>query len=423
MSSVAPTRARWSSRRFAGDAGRARDARATRRRARDLNAAPATRARDGDGDGDGAALDFNACAREHARAFRATPMSARLTREFGIGDSGTDVSLAQRLLGRDARRAHGVCDRETTEALRAWQISRGLKPSGFFGASSRAQMAMEEERWRELGGGALLERLWEEEARARDASERANERAGGSGRTRGVVATSTTPREAPRVSRVARGALVLVVASAALGAAAHLRNRERFAAFVDSATAWTRESRAKVALDVAREFVGACGARAGPRSPQISPSGAERSSAPPRRRFLAFDPRRNASRRTTRSTPAHRSRRDTSMKTVAGGSPHCPRPRPKPPTRGRVPPSRLREAERRRLASAPSKCASAGSTSVANRSTSARTSVKRLSASLNFSATPNERARAISMYTHSSPSIRSVAAPPPRPHSTTPCSV
>jgi hypothetical protein len=46
-----------------------------------------------------------------------------------------------------------------------------------------------------------------------------------------------------------------------------------------------------------------------------------------------------------------------------------------------------------------------------------------LSASLNFSATPNERARAISMYTHSSPSIRSVAAPPPRPHSTTPCSV
>ena len=294
-SSVAPTRARWSSRRFAGDAGRARDARATRRRARDLNAAPATRARDGDGDG--AALDFNACAREHARAFRATPMSARLTREFGIGDSGTDVSLAQRLLGWDARRAHGVCDRETTEALRAWQISRGLTPSGFFGASSRAQMAMEEERWRELGGGALLERLWEEEARARDASERANERAGGSGRTRGVVATSTTPREAPRVSRVARGALVLVVASAALGAAAHLRNRERFAAFVDSATAWTRESRAKVALDVAREFVGACGARARARWTEIAADFAERRRALVRAAATAISRVRSAAER------------------------------------------------------------------------------------------------------------------------------
>uniref|UniRef100_A0A7R9T651 Peptidoglycan binding-like domain-containing protein n=1 Tax=Ostreococcus sp. 'lucimarinus' TaxID=242159 RepID=A0A7R9T651_9CHLO len=225
-------------------------------------------------------------------------MSARLTREFGIGDSGTDVSLAQRLLGRDARRAHGVCDRETTEALRAWQISRGLTPSGFFGASSRAQMAMEEERWRELGGGALLERLSrEEEARARDASERANERAGGSGRTRGVVATSTTPREAPRVSRVARGALVLVVASAALGAAAHLRNRERFAAFVDSATAWTRESRAKVALDVAREFVGACGARARARWTEIAADFAERRRALVRAAATAISRVRSAAER------------------------------------------------------------------------------------------------------------------------------
>ena len=240
------------SRRGGGARRRARAA--ANARPRDLNASAPVVARDGAND-DARALDFNACAREHAREFRSTPMSARLTREFGIGDSGTDVSLAQRLLGRDARRAHGVCDRATTEALRRWQRSRGLTPSGFFGASSRAQVATEEARWRETGGAALLERLWEESASERAAAARASERAEASGRARGVVATSTTPRVAPGASRVAHNALALVVAGAFGCAFAALRNRERFAA-------WTREARAKVTLDVARALFVACGARA-----------------------------------------------------------------------------------------------------------------------------------------------------------------
>ena len=84
-------------------------------------------------------------------------------REFGLGDSGTDVALTQRLLGLDD--SHGVCDAATSEAIKRFQRSReSLHPSGFFGAASRAQVAREEGAWRARGGGELL-RAYAREAR------------------------------------------------------------------------------------------------------------------------------------------------------------------------------------------------------------------------------------------------------------------
>ena len=116
------------------------------------------------------ALDFNAIAREHAMSHSA-PISARLARrEFGLGDSGTDVALMQRLLGLDF--SHGVCDAETSRAIQGFQRTRGLHPSGFFGASSRAQVAKEEEAWRARGGAELLQ-AYAREARAKDEMTRA----------------------------------------------------------------------------------------------------------------------------------------------------------------------------------------------------------------------------------------------------------
>ena len=117
------------------------------------------------------ALDFNAVAREHAMSHGNAPMSARLAkREFGLGDSGTDVALTQRLLGLDF--SHGVCDADTSRAIQGFQRSRGLQPSGFFGASSRAQVAKEEEAWRARGGAELLQ-AYAREARAKDETTRA----------------------------------------------------------------------------------------------------------------------------------------------------------------------------------------------------------------------------------------------------------
>ena len=81
-----------------------------------------------------------------------------------LGDSGTDVALTQRLLGLDS---HGVCDAATSEEIKRFQRSRdGLHPSGFFGASSRAQVAREEEAWRARGGGELLRACAREARRA-----------------------------------------------------------------------------------------------------------------------------------------------------------------------------------------------------------------------------------------------------------------
>lgn len=112
------------------------------------------------------ALDFNAVAREHAMSHGTAPMAARLARrEFGLGDSGTDVALAQRLLGLGF--SHGVCDADTSKAIQKFQHTRGLPPSGFFGASSRAQVAKEEEAWRARGGAEVL-RAYAREARAKD---------------------------------------------------------------------------------------------------------------------------------------------------------------------------------------------------------------------------------------------------------------
>ena len=126
-------------------------------------ARPRALPRDDGGDDAPRALDFNGVAREHATAHDDAPISARLARrEFGLGDSGTDVALTQRLLGLDS---HGVCDAATSEEIKRFQRSRdGLHPSGFFGASSRAQVAREEEAWRARGGGELL-RAYAREAR------------------------------------------------------------------------------------------------------------------------------------------------------------------------------------------------------------------------------------------------------------------
>ena len=118
--------------------------------------------RDDGGDDAPRALDFNGVAREHATAHDDAPISARLARrEFGLGDSGTDVALTQRLLGLDS---HGVCDAATSEEIKRFQRSRdGLHPSGFFGASSRAQVAREGRG--APGSGGRLPRTRERDAR------------------------------------------------------------------------------------------------------------------------------------------------------------------------------------------------------------------------------------------------------------------
>ncbi|OUS43394.1 hypothetical protein BE221DRAFT_194822 [Ostreococcus tauri] len=137
---------------------------------------------------DAVALDFNAVATAHATAHGATAISSRLTRDFGLGDAGTDVALAQGLLGTEA---HGTCDARTTAAVEAFQASRGLAPSGYFGRAARAQVAREEEAWRALGGGELLKLLAAEAARGTETRGRAE----GVSVRRGVAA----PRAGVRV--------------------------------------------------------------------------------------------------------------------------------------------------------------------------------------------------------------------------------
>ena len=194
-------------------------------------ARPRALPRDDGGDDAPRALDFNAVAREHATAHDDAPISARLARrEFGLGDSGTDVALTQRLLGLDD--SHGVCDAATSEAIKRFQRSRdGLHPSGFFGASSRAQVAREEEAWRARGGGELL-RAYAREAR----------------RAEGETLVSVDWRSSARApvwsARAIQGAVWVaatgVVVGAALAAAKKVQTKTEEEPAIER-TSWTRE--------------------------------------------------------------------------------------------------------------------------------------------------------------------------------------
>ena len=161
--------------------------------------------RDDGGDAAPRALDFNAVAREHATAHDDAPISVRLARrEFGLGDSGTDVALTQRLLGLDS---HGVCDAATSEEIKRFQRSRELlNPSGFFGASSRAQVAREEEAWRARGGGELL-RAYAREARRAE------------GETRVSVDWRSRERAPVWSARAVQGAVWVAATGVVVGAA------------------------------------------------------------------------------------------------------------------------------------------------------------------------------------------------------------
>ena len=140
-------------------------------------------------------------------------MSLRLTRELGLGDSGTDVALLQRLLGK--RDGHGVYDKSTADAVARWQRSRGLTPSGFFGTRSREQLALEEETWRESGGRELLVRLHAEALDPALVTERR------SMKTNASTSQATTTRTlAPSWSVHASHGAVAVFVVGALGASA-----------------------------------------------------------------------------------------------------------------------------------------------------------------------------------------------------------
>ena len=140
-------------------------------------------------------------------------MSLRLTRELGLGDSGTDVALLQRLLGK--RDGHGVYDKSTADAVARWQRSRGLTPSGFFGARSREQLAMEEETWRESGGRELLVRLHAEALDPALVTERR------SMKTNASTSKTTTKMMAPSWSvRASHGAVAVFVVGALCASAA-----------------------------------------------------------------------------------------------------------------------------------------------------------------------------------------------------------
>lgn len=201
-------------------------------------ARPRALPRDDGGDDAPRALDFNAVAREHATAHDDAPISARLARrEFGLGDSGTDVALTQRLLGLDD--SHGVCDAATSEAIKRFQRSRdGLHPSGFFGASSRAQVAREEEAWRARGGGELL-RAYAREAR----------------RAEGETLVSVDWRSSARApvwsARAIQGAVWVaatgVVVGAALAAAKKVQTKTEEEPAIER-TSWTRVRDSALAL-------------------------------------------------------------------------------------------------------------------------------------------------------------------------------
>ena len=194
--------------------------------------------RDDGGDDAPRALDFNAVAREHATAHDDAPISARLARrEFGLGDSGTDVALTQRLLGLDD--SHGVCDAATSEAIKRFQRSRdGLHPSGFFGASSRAQVAREEEAWRARGGGELL-RAYAREARRAE------------GETLVSVDWRSSARATVWSARAIQGAVWVaatgVVVGAALAAAKKVQTKTEEEPAIER-TSWTRVRDSALAL-------------------------------------------------------------------------------------------------------------------------------------------------------------------------------
>ena len=194
------------------------------------------------------ALDFNAVARSHVAGYGSAPVASRLTREFGFGDAGSDVACVQRLLGLAG---DGRCDGATSDALRAWQSSRGLTPSGFFGRASMAQLAREEEAWRELGGDAVLARL----AAEREAATRAE--SGTSARHASVAAKPSAPVWSSVHSAASHSSVLIAIVGLAGAAAWRARSNVDVAAWATSRRADVDAALARAAAFVASAaFIG-----------------------------------------------------------------------------------------------------------------------------------------------------------------------